>query len=98
MFRSLCAVSALAVAASSQAGFVTIDFSTDDFGAPLVNGQDISSPEEFGNLISISSSGNNQGAAIFDSDPMGPNMGGGDPDLLVGLGNILIIQSNQSEL
>ena len=35
-----------------------------------------------------------QGAAIFDSDPFGPNAGGGDRDLLVDLGNILILQND----
>ncbi len=35
-----------------------------------------------------------QGASIFDSDPFGPNAGGSDPDLLVDLGNILILQND----
>ncbi len=34
------------------------------------------------------------GAAIFDSSPVGPNAGSLDQDLLVGLGNILILQNH----
>ncbi len=85
-------VFAVVAAASAQ---TTVDFTTDDFGTPLVNGQDISTPPEFGNFIEISSAGSpNLGATIFDSDPNGPNSGGADPDLLVDLGNILILQNN----
>ncbi len=72
-----------------------LDFSTeDDFLTPLVNGQDISTPSEFGRLVSISSIGTqHRGPAIFDSTPSGPNALGPDPDLLVNLGKILILQS-----
>lgn len=97
MLRTTLAVGALLSCASlSLAGFATFDFETDDSGAVLVNGQSIMSPDEFGLLASISSSGGNAGAAIFDSDPMGPNAGVQDQDLLVGLGNILILQSSNS--
>ncbi len=76
---------------------VTIDFETDDGGAPLSNGQMITTPPEFGNLLNISTVGSelgvlHQGPTIFDSDSAGPNAGGPDPDLLVDLGNILILQ------
>jgi len=73
----------------------TLDFETeDDFLTPLVNGQAVSSPSTFGHLVNINAFGvNNLGAAIFDTTPGGPNMGGQDPDLLVGLGNMLILQS-----
>jgi len=91
------------VAVSAQAGpVITIDFETeDDFfpgpATPLVNGQSISSPEEFGNFVNISGAGNNLGPAIFDATPGGPNDGGVDDDLVVaGLGNVLILQSNNS--
>ena len=95
MSRNTLAVGALlSCACVSHAGFATFDFETDDSGAVLVNGQDIMSPDEFGLLASVSSSGGNAGAAIFDSDPMGPNSGVQDQDLLVGLGNILILQSS----
>lgn len=79
---------------------VQLTFETeDDFnpvfsGTPLTNGQDLSTPPEFGVEVAISSSGNNAGAAIFDSTPGGPNDPGPDNDLLVGLGNIVILQSN----
>jgi hypothetical protein len=75
-----------------------LDFETeDDFATPLVNGQDLSTPPEFGQLVSISSrqrptGGAHFGPAIFDSDPAGPNAGPRDPDLLVGLGNIVVLQ------
>jgi len=73
---------------------ITLDFETDDFGTPLVHGQDISTPPEFGNWVQISSSGaGHLGPAIFDSTN-GPF--GGDPDLNVGLGNILILQDSSS--
>jgi hypothetical protein len=77
-----------------------LDFETeDDFSTALVNGQDLSSPPEFGRLISLSSrqagSGPlHKGPAIFDTDPAGPNAASSDPDLLVGLGNALILQEN----
>jgi len=75
-------------------GTICLDFEAeDDFETPLANGQDISSDEEFGRLVAIDglSSAGLQ-AAIFDSDPLGPNATSTDPDLLVGLGNVLILQ------
>ncbi|HEX6882520.1 MAG TPA: hypothetical protein VF530_04005 [Planctomycetota bacterium] len=63
-------------------------------GTPLVDGQDLSTPPEFGIEMALTSAGANAGAAIFDSTPGGPNDPGPDNDLLVGLGNILILQSN----
>jgi len=80
-----------------------LNFSTDDdFRTSLQNGQDLSTPPEFGRLISISALQPNQGAAhfgpaIFDTDPEGPNAEGADPDLLVGLGNALILQENGTQ-
>jgi hypothetical protein len=74
---------------------IFVGFENDDAGA-LVNGQDISTPPEFGNAISISSAGANAGAAIFDSTPTGPNDPSQDPDLLVNLGNLLILQSDDA--
>jgi len=69
----------------------------DDFTTPLVNGQSVSTPPEFGNLVSITADpGDHLGPAIFDSNPAGPNAGGTDPDLLVGQGNLLILQSNDN--
>lgn len=76
----------------------TLDFETeDDFLTPLVNGQAVSSPSTFGHLVNINAFGvNNLGAAIFDTTPGGPNTGSQDPDLLVGLGNVLILQSKDA--
>jgi hypothetical protein len=77
-----------------------LDFQAEDDGTPdaaatpLADGQDISTPDEFGIDVSITSAGPNAGAAIFDSTPGGPNDPGPDNDLLVGLGNILILQNN----
>ena len=74
-----------------------IDFKSELNGDELVNGQDIESPEEFGVGVWITSSGtHNDGAAIFDSDPAGPNSESQDQDLLVNSGNILILQANNS--
>ena len=74
---------------------IDIDFEMDDSGNVLVNGQDISPGEEFGTYMTIGSS-DGLGAAIFDSDPGGPNDPSQDLDLLVGLGNMLIIQNLNS--
>ncbi len=91
-----CAASAFAgTAAAGPVVPITVDFSFEDDGVtPLVNGQSVQSPDEFGTLFTLSATGSNLGAAIFDSDPAGPNAGGDDADLLVGLGNLLILQSN----
>lgn len=84
---------------SSPVGF-QLDFQTeDDFTTPLVNGQSLSTPPEFGRLVSLSSQQPTVGAphhglAIFDSSPGGPNASSSDPDLLVNLGNVLILQEN----
>ena len=56
------------------------------------NGQKISGME-LSPLVSISSGGPNLGATIFDTDPTGPNMNADDQDLLVDIGNILILQT-----
>jgi hypothetical protein len=78
---------------------LALDFETeDDFLTPLANGQAITSPPKFGRLVSINGLGpHTYGAAIFDSTPGGPNTGGSDPDLMIGQGNILILQENQQQ-
>jgi len=82
---------------------ITIDFETeDDLVTPLFNGQDLSTPPEFGNLFALSSrqpaAGRpHLGPAVFDTDPGGPNAGSSDPDLLVGTGNALILQENPGQ-
>ena len=71
---------------------VTLDFDTeDDFTTALVNGQHIDT--EFGDLVSLTSSGANAGLGIFDSSPGGPNDPSQDLDLLVDTGNVLILQT-----
>ncbi len=88
--RSMMALALVGLASAASAQSYCIDFTTeDDFVTPLGNGQIIDT--EFGNLLTISSTGG-AGLAIFDSDPAGPNAGSEDQDLLVGLGNLLIIQ------
>ncbi|MEL6329977.1 MAG: hypothetical protein AAFR38_09960 [Planctomycetota bacterium] len=89
------AIVVAALAAGSAFGQVTtIDFSTEDDGiTPLVNGQQID--DEFGFIFNLSSfGGSNSGIAVFDTGLPSPNQGGGDGDLLVGLGNALILQNN----
>ena len=82
-----------------HAELVALHFETeDDCVTPLVNGQDISSREEFGRLVSIDGfPASGLTAAIFDSDPLGPNASSSDPDLLVDLGNVLILQENPGQ-
>jgi hypothetical protein len=76
---------------------IQLDFETeDDSVTPLVNGQRVSSPEEFGEWVRLSGGGPNLGPTIFDSTPGGPNDPSQDRDLLVGLGNVLILQSAAS--
>jgi len=74
----------------------TISFEEDEDGiTSLGNGQDVQSPEEFGQVVSIDTAGPwHFGAAAFDSSSTGPNATGADPDLLVDLGNVLILQEN----
>ncbi|MCA9257062.1 MAG: PEP-CTERM sorting domain-containing protein [Phycisphaerales bacterium] len=92
--RSFCLFAlALVSALSADLRAATkIDFSFEDDGVtPLLNGQAINQNEEFGILFEILSAGPNAGAAIFDSTP---GLNPADPDLWVGLGNILILQNN----
>lgn len=53
--------------------------------------------QPYADVFSLQASSNGsptQGAAIFDSSKCGPNGHGADKDLLVGLGNILIVQND----
>lgn len=78
---------------AAQASTVTVDFSLDDNGLGLGNGQQIDT--EFFTNFTVGSGGTGHlGPAIFDSSDPGPNDGGGDPDLLVNLGNIMILQND----
>lgn len=105
--RLAAAASACALLlAPLAAGAVTLDFETeDDFTTPLVNGQIVDpafdgADLEFGNLVDVSSvqlgSDGHNGVTVFDTTPCpgGPNCGSQDPDLLVDLGNILLLQSD----
>ncbi len=99
MHRCAIAIGVMAgLSPISLGGVVSLNFDTeDDLISPLANGQLVSSPEKFGNLVNINGFGaNTLGAAAFDSTPGGVNSGGPDPDLLVGLGNVLILQSMQN--
>lgn len=64
----------------------------DDFTTPLLNGHAVASPNEFGRLVDVVGLGANFGAAVFDSNPFGPNVFSSDRDLLVQRGNVLILQ------
>jgi len=77
---------------------ITLDFETDDAARPLVDGQDIQSGEEFGLLVDVDGyPASGQRAAIFDSAPGGPNDPSQDLDLLVDLGNVLILQGQPAQ-
>lgn len=95
----ISAASVLALATAATAGPI-IDFETYDDLTPLENGRQLTSVaglyEQGLFTISGSADGTNGGArvAIFDSSNPGPNNPGPDPDLLVGLGNILIVQND----
>ena len=77
-------------------GIATFDFSVRDdaLRTPLRNGEAVRSPAQFARTLSVSSAGANLGPAIFDSTPLGPNDPSQDRDLLVGLGNVLILQNS----
>lgn len=84
----------VALTGIANAGVIGIDFSfAGDGVTPLPNGLEIVG-NEYAPLFSISSTGNNLGATVFDSSFGGPNDGGPDPDLIVGLGNLLMLQTN----
>jgi len=107
-FFGTIALSAFLIAPASAgdiASHIVIDFDTeDDFSTALIHGQ-IVDPDfdavdlEFGNLFNLSSTqdgtGGHLGVTVFDSDQAtDPN----DPDLLVGRGNILILQNDFSPM
>jgi hypothetical protein len=76
-------------------GLIAIDFSTDDSGAALGNGQIMGNGvgPEFGVIFEMSSAGPNEGLAIFDSTP---GLNGSDEDLWIDTGNLLILQKEGS--
>ncbi len=90
---SLLIVVSMILCTASDAVAETITFEG------LGNGQHINTPFEVSPLVDIhGGAGMHLGAAIFDSTVGGPNdfLGAPDLDLLVDLGNILILQENNS--
>jgi len=86
--RPLLPLLPLLALAAGPAGAVTIDFEG------LANGTELLGAEFAGVTISSSDKGTSHlGPTIFDSSKPGPNDAGGDPDLLVGLGNVMILQN-----
>jgi hypothetical protein len=77
-------------------GIARIDFEHgDDYArTALVNGQALATRDAFGRTFALTSLGPNLGATVFDSTPGGPNDPGPDPDLLVDLGNVLVLQDS----
>ncbi|MEL6430080.1 MAG: hypothetical protein AAFU73_16555 [Planctomycetota bacterium] len=79
-------------------GCFTLDFEMDAMGDQVPNGSELILRSNVFDGVAIggfSVSGFN--AAIFDTDPMGPNAASSDQDLLVGTGNALILQENGAQ-
>lgn len=71
----------------------TLDFETeDDFTTSIPNGAQVTT--QYGSLVNISGAGSNLGPVTFDSTPGGPNDPSINDDMLVGYGNLLLLQSN----
>jgi hypothetical protein len=65
----------------------------DDGSTAFENGRAINAGEEFGEYFTVDGlSGSGLSAAIFDSSAIGPNASSTDQDLLVGQGNLLMLQ------
>lgn len=71
---------------------VTLDFELEPGVDFLDNGQALGG--DFGGMVTLSSTGSNLGLAVFDSTPGGPNDPSINSDMLVGHGNLLVLQSN----
>jgi len=73
-----------------------LDFETEDDGVtPLLNGQAIASPPGFGRFLALSCTGPNADLVAFDSTPGGPNSPAINSDMLIGHGNLLLLQDDQ---
>lgn len=86
-----------AVLLAPCAGARIIDFEGLANGLEIGRGAHAEAVQPYANLFMLYGASNGaptQGAAIFNSDPFGPNAGSADQDLLVGLGNILIVQND----
>ena len=68
-----------------------LDFETDDSGAPIEHGARIDTEFDGGAELPVTITSSSGTAAVFDSTT-GP--AGQDPDLLVGSGNVLILQTD----
>lgn len=94
---ALCAIVAAAGTTSANAMVSVIDWSVDGSLSPLVNGQQLTdsagSVFDFGTLFTMTTTGNNNGATVFDSSETGPNNPGPDLDLLAGIGNLVMLQN-----
>lgn len=97
---ALAIAGVLGIASSANAVFMqrTVDFSTDDNGNPIVNGQQIANDnaEFFTDFQLSSTSTDGLLSAAFDSSVGGPNDPSQDTDLIVGLGNVLIFQNDDA--
>lgn len=72
-----------------------LDFETeDDFTTALINAQSVASPTYWGRMVRVTGRGANLGPAIFDSTPGGPNDPSLNSDMLVGRGNLLLLQDS----
>jgi len=78
-----------------ECSIYVLDFETeDDLATPLGNGQTVSTPPEFGVRVAVSGAGANLGPATFDSTPGGPNDPSINSDMLIGHGNLLLLQDS----
>lgn len=99
MRRTFCLIVGGTVAVAllgNTAGAGIIDFEGLANGQAL-GGAQSEAAQPYASIFLLSAASNGaptQGAAIFNSDPFGPNSGNPDQDLLVGLGNILIVQND----
>ena len=93
MKHVLSAMGMIGAAGIVSASVINIDFSLNDTNEAMLNGQQVIGAD-FDQYFDLTTQGDHAGAAVFDSTASGPNAGGRDPDLLVNLGNILILQEN----
>jgi len=75
-------------------GSATLDFEHGLDGLVTFDGQALPGGSELGAFVRVTGTGSNLGPALFDSSPAGPNRFSSDPDLLVGRGNVLILQDS----
>jgi hypothetical protein len=102
VWGGLAAVGALnaeAVHVFDLDGLLRFDVETaDDWRTPLPNGKVVAPAAGSGDWLRIDGlSASGLTAAAFDSSFTGPNFPGADPDLLVGTGNVLILQEDPAQ-